>query len=124
MEKSLLSKESPHVSALATEGTPPAGGGAPAGNFSSSHETAETQGETVVAAKPKKLRAASTRVVRPDYHRQVRISYAEAALIAGVTVSTLQTWICRGKLPVAGRQGPYRINRIELNKYLNKGASR
>lgn len=72
-------------------------------------------------AKPKLRPNASRNLVRPDYHRQVRITYAEAALIAGVTIGTIYNWISSGKLKQAAKVGPFRIAREDLNSFLKNG---
>lgn len=70
----------------------------------------------------KRLRPnASRNLVRPDYHRKPLLTYAEAALIAGVKVNTIEKWVCCGKLHLASRVGPYRISAEELRKYLKTG---
>jgi predicted site-specific integrase-resolvase len=63
-------------------------------------------------------------LVRPDYHRQPILTYAEAALIAGVKAITLQTWVYTGKLSMCRRHGPYRIDALELEKYLRGPVAR
>lgn len=80
---------------------------------------------------PSSGRRASPRlVVREDYHKHTKISYAEAALIAGVKVSTIQGWVCGGKrnshktkgvLPLCAKRGPFRIDRMDLEKFLRRG---
>lgn len=64
---------------------------------------------------------ASRNLVRPDYHRQPRITYAEAALISGVGVTTICNWISSGLIPRAAKIGPYRIDREHLDRYLKTG---
>lgn len=61
--------------------------------------------------------------VRPDYHKQTRISYAEAALIAGVSLQTILSWVYRRRnpLPRCAARGPYRIDALDLDKFLRKG---
>lgn len=66
-------------------------------------------------------------MIRDDYLKHTRISYAEAALIAGVSVSTIHSWICEGpktakarpgRLRVVSRRGAFRIDRMDLERYL------
>lgn len=64
---------------------------------------------------------ASRRLVRPDYYRKPKITYAEAAHMAGVAVATIEDWLCDGLIPRAARVGPYRIDREKLEQYLKTG---
>lgn len=64
---------------------------------------------------------ASRRLVREDYHRQPVLTYAEAALIAGVSVRSLENWIPEGKIRRVAKVGPYRISRKELDEFLRTG---
>ena len=52
-----------------------------------------------------------------------RISYAEAALIAGVSLQTILSWVYRRRnpLPRCAARGPYRIDALDLDKFLRKG---
>ena len=71
------------------------------------------------AAATKKIRPNSTmRLVRPDYHRKPLLTYAEAAQEAGLSVARIANLVCKGKLPVARRVGAFRIDRMELDRYL------
>ena len=74
-------------------------------------------------AAEKRRNQSASRTVRPDYRRQARLSYAEAALIAGVSVQTIQSWVYkrRNPLPRCAARGPYRIDALDLDKYLRKG---
>lgn len=83
----------------------------------SSHAPVENQAETKRPIRP----MASRRLVRPDYHRQVKITYAEAAVIAGVGVNTVEKWVSAGILPRVAKVGPYRIDRMALDKFLAAG---
>lgn len=68
-----------------------------------------------------------SRVLRDDYRKHGIISYAEAADYSGVEVNTIKDWINNRKrgrgavLPVARRTGPYRIDLLELDKFLRRG---
>lgn len=64
---------------------------------------------------------ASRNLVRPDYHRQKRITYAEAALIAGVSVRTIYNKVSAGMIPRIAKIGPYRIDREHLDEHLKTG---
>jgi hypothetical protein len=92
------------------------------------------QGETMTAevmpevpAKPRRM--CTGNVVRPDYRSQPVVSYAEAALIAGVSLSTIYYWVSRGRetknfrrprLPLIARRGAFRIAATDLHKFLRK----
>lgn len=127
-----------------TNGTPPAGGGTPAGtSMPSQTDKPHAKGENCLAViergviehgdtifvevehcaieKRSIKPLASRRLVRVDYHRKTTITYAEAALIAGVAVNTVEKWICAGVIPYAAKVGPYRIAREHLDKYLKTG---
>lgn len=77
---------------------------------------------------PKKKRACPATVFRENYREIARkcgrITYLEAADYAGVTVKTLQKWLCSKKnpLPIRARVGAYRIDLLDLEKYLRRGA--
>ena len=76
----------------------------------------------IMTAEPAPIKAnAARRLVRKDYLRQVKITYAEAALIAGVTVHTVEKWAAAGKIPRIAKVGPYRIDRENLDAYLKTG---
>lgn len=64
---------------------------------------------------------ASRYLVRPDYHRKITLTYAEAAEIAGVSVHTVECWIWEGKIPRFNRIGPYKIHIDHLREYLKTG---
>lgn len=78
--------------------------------------TAET------AAPTKRKRASASGTFREEYHKHQRISYAEAADLAGVAVATIQNWLCKGRkgvrLRTCAERGPYRIDTKELVKFL------
>ncbi|MDR1518947.1 MAG: helix-turn-helix domain-containing protein [Planctomycetota bacterium] len=59
-------------------------------------------------------------MVRPDYHRQPILSYAEAALIAGVKMVTVERWVYTNQLNACRRHGPYRIDQQELLRMLRE----
>lgn len=85
---------------------------------------------TVTAEEPvpppeKRRRSSASTVVREDYPRCPILSYAEAALVAGVSVGTIQNWVSQSKrrkvpLKVCNRRGPFRIAQTDLNKFLQK----
>lgn len=68
----------------------------------------------------RRQRASTMKMVRADYHKHPVISYAEAALIAGVSVITICNWVYKRILPVVAKRGPYRIDVIVLRKVLKK----
>ena len=80
--------------------------------------------EVIDVEKPVKgVRFSARGTIRPDYHRQPKISYAEAGLIAGVSVRTIEDWVYRKRnpLPRCACRGAFLIDRLELDKYLRKG---
>lgn len=99
-----------------TQGPTPAEASPSAGIYSTSSQTTEKP------ATQKRINPmASRHLVRDDYHKQVKITYAEAALIAGVSVKTICKWVCKKFIPLAAKKGPYRIDRLDLEKYLRTG---
>ena len=72
---------------------------------------------------PKKRRACPATTFRQDYRKHSRVSYLEAVDYVGVTARTIQNWICRRKnpLPVCAKIGPFRIDLIDLDKFLRRG---
>ena len=81
----------------------------------------------MTATLPANARITSTRhCVRPDYRKQVKISRAEAALIAGVKVKTVEDWNYKERnhpgtgLRECAKKGPYRIDRLDLEKFLGR----
>ena len=79
-------------------------------------------------ARGKTRRRCSGNIVREDCERRTTISYAEAALIAGVSLSTIYYWVSRGRrtkaraarLPLVARRGAFRIARTDLDRFLRK----
>jgi len=103
---------------------PPEGASTPSGNSSSSPSSPlpENPASENGAATRKKPNAPGN-MFRPDYRRHGRISYAEAADYAGVSVLTIRQWVSRkvNPLPLCARLGAYRIELLEPEKYLRRG---
>ena len=79
---------------------------------------------TAVIEQPaEKRRNQSARyTIREDYCKQTKLSYGEAALIAGVSVQTIESWVYKRQnpLPRCALRGPYRIDALDLDMYLRK----
>lgn len=84
---------------------------------------AQESGGQGIAKEPKHRQTSTMYLVRPDYHKHPKITYAEAADMAGVAVATIVYWVHKPKnpLPRCALRGPYRIDHTELIKYLRKG---
>ncbi len=65
---------------------------------------------------------ASRNLLRADYRKHPAITLAEAAELAGVTIGTVEDWLTDGHVPRANRIGPYRVDRIGLDRFLRDGA--
>lgn len=79
-----------------------------------------TENATETPPKKRGTRIGSRSILRPDYYKKPILTYAEAADRAGVTVGTIQKWLCRriNPLPKCAVRGPYRIDRMVLEQYL------
>ena len=66
-------------------------------------------------------RNATGYLVREDYHRQTQLTQAEAALIAGRALKTIQHWLATGQLSRCNMRGPYQIDHSALLKFLQTG---
>jgi excisionase family DNA binding protein len=63
---------------------------------------------------------ASSRLVRPDYHKKPILSYAEASLYSGLGVKQIMNLTSSGKLRLAAKRGAFRIFREDLDEYLGR----
>lgn len=87
-----------------------------------SHSNPESSQDQSPPLKPKRTNPnATSRLMRADYHRQPVLTYAEAASIAGVKVTTIEKWVCLGRLSTVRNVGPFRIARETLDKLLSFG---
>ena len=64
---------------------------------------------------------ASRHLIREGYEFESVLTYAEAARIAGVKVTTLIDWVNRRNLPRMRERGPYKIDRNMLDIFLETG---
>lgn len=63
------------------------------------------------------------RPIRPDCHRMPRVTTAEAAEIAGVSIQTIYKWCHEGGLIRSPGKSPYCIDRLQLHKWAFDGVA-
>ena len=68
-----------------------------------------------------KHRVSSRHIVRDDYLKQVGITCAEAALIAGVSGRAVEKWIFIRQVTRCATRGSYKIDQAEQWIFLRKG---
>lgn len=64
---------------------------------------------------------ASRNLVRQDFRRHPAITVAETSELAGVTIKTVEDWLVDGKIQRANVVGPYRVDRMSLERWLKTG---
>lgn len=68
-----------------------------------------------------KLANASRNVLRVDYRTKPEISMREMADFCGLTVGTIETYICYGYIKTCARVGPFRIAMDEAKRFRKEG---
>ena len=60
-------------------------------------------------------------IIRDDYLEKGKWSYLEAEEWSGLRVTTIRSYLCRGKFSKGNKSGPYRIDADSFIDFVEKG---